>query len=62
MDRFELGLDLAGAAFQDGESSEIARILRVVAAKIEANGVVDFGDPSPIYDVNGNRVGEWFAR
>jgi hypothetical protein len=54
--KFSLTFDCDNAAFDDFPESEIARILRSVADR------VDDGDRDPgglIFDVNGNHVGEW---
>lgn len=40
------------------EAVELVRILRDVANKIEDRWWVDFDDPHPIFDCNGNHVGE----
>jgi hypothetical protein len=57
---FRLTIDTGNAAFEgDDAGHELARILRNLAAKLEANGPpAKRGDPWPLYDVNGNRVGE----
>ncbi|HEV2530938.1 hypothetical protein [Phenylobacterium sp.] len=49
---FRLEIDTHNAAFDDGAASEVARILRQVAKRIEAGELE--GEP---WDVNGNRVG-----
>jgi hypothetical protein len=54
---FELNImNMDNAAFAGSPSMETARILRLVAAKI------DTGEESGnIYDLNGNAVGIWYA-
>lgn len=50
----KLFIETGNAAFDDEPATELARILRGLADKIEA-------DPLPyraLYDVNGNKVGE----
>ena len=44
------------AAFEDDREAEIARVLRVLAARF-ATYTPDAGN-RPIYDSNGNRIGE----
>jgi hypothetical protein len=52
---FSLKFDTDNAAFRDGDfSTEIARVVRTVAEKIEA-GIID----GAVYDLNGNRIGEF---
>ncbi len=54
--KFEAEIELGNAAFEgDNRRAEVARILRVLAERVEQgqeNGVV--------YDVNGNLVGNWY--
>lgn len=52
---FTLSFDLGNAAFEDGNApEECARILRIVAGKVSSGQ-----DCGPVWDSNGNRVGEW---
>lgn len=52
---FELMFTTDNAAFEgDGGNAEVARILRAIAERVEA----DAGSGS-VRDVNGNRIGEW---
>jgi hypothetical protein len=52
---FTLKFDTKNAAFDDGGTeAETVRILREIAEKIEA-GI----DDGAVYDVNGNRVGDF---
>jgi hypothetical protein len=51
---FEIAL--GGAAFEDSEAQELARILREYADKIEKQGCTY--DSSVLRDINGNRVGQ----
>jgi hypothetical protein len=50
---FSLEIDTGNAAFEDSPGAEVARILRVVAERIEAgeDGVI------ALMDANGNKVG-----
>jgi len=53
---FLLNIACDNAAFEDSASSEVARILRILADNIEAQGA----DPDHTFtmqDLNGNRVG-----
>lgn len=51
-----LKFDTGNAAFDgDNEAHEIARILRLLAEKVEAGATEGY-----VYDINGNRVGEWW--
>ena len=51
---FSAQISMANAAFDDAPASELARILRDIARRIEA------GDSSGIaFDANGNRAGQW---
>lgn len=57
MASFELHLDTDNAAFGETaakRSAEVARILRVAADKIEDERIA-----APLYDSNGNRVGQF---
>ena len=55
MEKFTLYIKCDGAAFDETPASEIARILRSVADKIEAEGPSGFYET--IRDINGNDVG-----
>ncbi len=50
--KFVLEISMVGAAFEEEPYQEIARLLRVIAAKVEG-GI----DSSPIVDTNGNTAG-----
>lgn len=55
--KFTLEIDCGNAAF-DGElerDTEVARILRLAAERIEAGA----GDKGRLLDINGNIVGKW---
>jgi len=55
---FELSFDTDNDAFTDGNgSAEVARILRALATRIEANSGDSFD--GAVYDVNGNRIGNF---
>lgn len=47
-------IDCDNAAFEDEPEREVARILRELAAKLDAGERFD----QPLYDSNGNHVGE----
>ena len=47
-------MDCDNAAFDDAPASEIARILRSVARKVEQGA-----EGGKLIDVNGNTVGSW---
>jgi predicted deacylase len=52
---FTLHFETGNAAFEDAPETEIARILRAVADRIDAGEHL-----AKIHDVNGNRIGEFF--
>ena len=59
--QFQLSIDMDNAAFVD-DSGELARILRSLADRLDANGGINALDISdftalPVRDSNGNRVG-----
>lgn len=57
MDKVEnitIRLSTANAAFEDAPATEIGRILRDLATKVEERGEL----PAVIYDINGNSCGE----
>lgn len=56
-ERFELSLKTGNAAFEDQPASEIARIIKDAAERIE-NGEFE----GNLYDINGNRVGCFFVK
>ncbi len=47
----------AGAAFEDGESREVARILHAVARKINGHPHFSDGHDQALHDFNGKEVG-----
>ena len=55
---FKLEFSTDNAAFDDAPATEIARILRDIAGKVERG---DYLDGASIHDFNGNRVGEWWT-
>jgi hypothetical protein len=57
---FKLSIDTDNAAFdQDMIYPEVARLLRAVAAKIEAGDLDIYGESEMrLFDTNGNRVGK----
>lgn len=52
-ERIIIEIETAGAAFDDAPASEIARILRGLAARFENDGI----PPSRLFDLNGNACG-----
>lgn len=63
MANFSLEIEMGNAAFSDDPGAEVARILRDIADKVTRGAGFAVGDATgtPIHDVNGNRVGTWFA-
>lgn len=55
---FRLEIETSNVAFDDGPASEIARILRDLAGRVERDGVPERGDFWILRDANGNRVGK----
>lgn len=55
---FTMNVDTGNDAFHQDPGGELARILRVVADKIE-RGDYHPGHSKTILDVNGNDVGRW---
>ena len=56
---FALEFSLENAAFGDSSEEravEIARILRVIAARVETDATTQYNS---IHDSNGNYIGEW---
>lgn len=53
--QFEFSIDTENAAFQEDPAGEVAAHLES-AAKMLREGRLD----KAVFDVNGNRVGEWF--
>ncbi|AZO29366.1 hypothetical protein [Mesorhizobium sp. M1B.F.Ca.ET.045.04.1.1] len=63
MAEFSLEIKMDNAAFADDPGGEVARILRDIADKVTRGDGFTIGEATgtPIRDVNGNRVGTWFA-
>jgi len=53
---FTVKFNTANEAFEE-PATEIARILRAIANKVEAG--IDIGDAKPIADINGNIIGQF---
>jgi len=54
---FTAEIDVRGAAFEEVPGSELARILRKLADRIESESAGVHG--AALLDVNGNRCGSW---
>jgi hypothetical protein len=54
---FTLKIRTDNAAFE--ESPELSRLLRQLAKRFEDAGGPNKGESSTIFDLSGNRVGEW---
>lgn len=55
---FTLTIRLDNAAFDDDESSEVARILTQLAAHLRSAPELDYAHSRRLMDINGNVVGE----
>lgn len=58
--RINIQLTTDNAAFDDNAGNEVARIIRDLAVRIEYDGLKE-GDEVVLFDLNGNRVGEFQA-
>lgn len=58
LEKFALEVRMSNAAFGGEPITELARILRTLAARLES-GNADY-DCAPLYDVNGNKVGQYY--
>lgn len=56
MERITITIETGNAAFEDEPASEVARILRAAADRVEETGEVPHCG-LPLFDVNGNRCG-----
>ena len=62
MSEFNLKIATGNAAFSgDDHGAEIARILRLVAQRIEYAGSLPEGMDGTVSDLNGNHCGYWTA-
>ena len=52
---FSLQIDTNNSAFEGYSGHEVARLLRMVARRVESGEEVD----GSIFDANGNRCGSW---
>lgn len=53
-----LAIECNNAAFEDSPGTEVARILRHFADRVEnSSDLYDKWDAYPLHDINGNRVG-----
>ena len=57
MTTFTVSMNTDNAAFDDDHNSEVARILRAIADKVESHGCSGFFET--IRDINGNDVGRY---
>jgi hypothetical protein len=57
---FVLTIACDNSAFDDDVRPELAHILRVVTNQIERGR--EFNEPVPVYDTNGNRVGNYVLK
>ena len=55
--RYEIHIAMSNAAFEEGAGSEVARILRELADKVEPMEIEELAIPARLRDYNGNRVG-----
>ncbi len=58
--KLKIEIDCDNAAFDDEPATELSRILRVLAGRIEEGYLPEFNGWQ-ILDVNGNTVGHWSA-
>ena len=58
--RFTLEIRMDGAAFEDNEGPEVARLLAQVVENIKHDGTI-MGAHGALLDFNGNKVGAWEA-
>lgn len=52
---FTLQINTGGSAFEGFSGHEVARLLRMVAKRVESGEEVD----GSVFDLNGNRCGSW---
>lgn len=57
--RFTLTIDMDNAAFEDGPTLEVARILAALAGRLGYDGNEWLDDEGSVRDTNGNTVGGW---
>ena len=57
MKKFKVKIRTANSAFDGAPGTELARILRELASKIDGCCLAPGVDS--LYDINGNTVGEW---
>lgn len=56
MSRLIITINTANAAFEEGNGTECARILKEIAASIDGNDILPNTDRK-LHDLNGNKVG-----
>lgn len=62
MEKVTITIDTDNSAFEDAPASEVARILRDLAGKLEASGGIEqVPRRVPLFDLNGNVCG-YFTR
>lgn len=59
MKTFKLYIDLENDIFQEDPTHEVARLLRIIAEKLETEDPEDFSHYRTIFDLNGNDVGRY---
>lgn len=62
MKMFTVEIDTGNAAFDDTLATEVARLLREAARRVQMEGDGLLGQPAWLYDANGNRVGHFVLR
>lgn len=56
--KFKIEIDCSNAAFDYCPGVELARIMKIISAQVYGLNS-GHNESSPIYDINGNRVGAW---
>ena len=57
--KFKLEIQLDNASFWDLANAEVARILRELRNVLVSSPLLNDGMEGPLFDSNGNKVGEW---
>lgn len=53
----EINIDMGSAAFEEDAAGELARILRLLAERMDADGIQGPPHREALRDINGNTVG-----